>query len=66
MSDINTPATDDPDVERETKRPPEDMSSYNIDLPPADDAEVRGVPEASDALEESADEPGSNATGVGS
>ena len=66
MSDINAPGTDDPDLEPEAKRPPEEMSSYNIDVPPADDAEIPGVPDASDALEESSEEPGSNATGVGS
>ena len=66
MSDINTPGPDAPDLEAEPKRPPEEMSSYNIDVPPAVDAELPGVPDASDALEESADEPGSNATGVGS
>jgi hypothetical protein len=66
MSDINAPGTDDPDLEQEAKRPPEEMSSYNIDVPPDDDAEIPGVPDASDALDESVAEPGSNATGVGS
>ena len=42
------------------------MSSYNIDVPPTEDGEIPGVPDESDALGDSADEPGSNATGVGS
>ncbi len=47
--------------------PDEDMSSYNIQPPPTEDAEVPGVPDASDAFGDGgSDEPGSNATGVGS
>lgn len=46
--------------------PDEDMSSWNIQPPPTEDAEVPGVPDASDALEgQGPDEPGANATGVG-
>ncbi len=46
--------------------PPDDMSSYDIEPPPAEGAEIPGVPDASDALEErGTDEPGANATGVG-
>ena len=65
MSDINAPGTDDPDLEQETKRPPEEMSSYNIDVPPTEDGEIPGVPDESDALGEATEEPGANATGVG-
>ncbi|WP_130352071.1 hypothetical protein [Agromyces ramosus] len=65
MSDINTPAPDDPGEEPDTKRPPEEMSSYNIDVPPTEDGEIPGVPDESDALGEATDEPGANATGVG-
>ena len=66
MSDINTPAPDDLEREPETKRPPEEMSSYNIDVPPTEDGEIPGVPDESSALGEASQEPGSNATGVGS
>jgi hypothetical protein len=66
MSDINTPAPDAPGHEGETKRPPDEMSSYNIDVPPTEDGQVPGVPDESTALGEPAEEPGSNATGVGS
>lgn len=46
--------------------PDDDMSSYNIQPPPEEDATVPGVPDASDALEgQGPDEPGANATGVG-
>ena len=44
MSDINTPAPDDLEHEPETKRPPDEMSSYNIDVPPTEDGEIPGCP----------------------
>lgn len=46
--------------------PPADMSSYDIEPPPTEGAEVPGVPDASGGIESGAeDEPGANATGVG-
>lgn len=43
------------------------MSSYDIAPPPTEDGEVPGVPDESSALDSgTADEPGANATGVGS
>jgi hypothetical protein len=54
------PAEGDPET------PPDEMSSYDIEPPPTDEAEVPGVPDASDALEDHGpDQPGANATGVG-
>ena len=65
MSDINTPRPgEDAGIPREgdEQRPPEEMSSYDIQPPPTEDGEVPGVPDATDALD---DEPGANDTGVG-
>lgn len=43
------------------------MSSYDIAPPATEDGEVPGVPDESSALDSgTADEPGANATGVGS
>jgi len=70
MSDINTPQgrqhPEDPAEGADDAAPDEDMSSYNIQ-PPPEEGEVPGVPDASNALgDDGSDEPGSNATGVGS
>ena len=47
------------------REPPTDMSSYNIEPPPAEGREVPGVPDAGRGLDEGTeDEPGANATGV--
>jgi hypothetical protein len=46
--------------------PDEDMALNTIEPPPPVDASMQGVPDASDALEDTGpDEPGANATGVG-
>ena len=68
MSDINTPRGDEhPQEGADPNEPPADMSSYNIEPPPAEGDEVPGVPDASGAFDDgSDDEPGANATGVGS
>jgi hypothetical protein len=80
MTDINTPdprahaeepaeGADDPSAQPQgdDAEPDEDMSSYNIQPPPTEDAQVPGAPDASTALgEQGPDEPGANATGVGS
>lgn len=81
MSDINTPQgrehAEDPaegaddasavdgSSNGDDAAPDEDMSSYNIQPPPTEDAEVPGVPDASGALDGDGDDPGTNATGVG-
>lgn len=65
MSDINTPPDGDA-VDRDPKRPADEVSSYDIQPPPTEDAEVPGVPDATDALDDGTDdEPGANDTGVG-
>jgi hypothetical protein len=47
--------------------PDEDMAGLNtIEPPPPVDASIQGVPDASEALEDTGpDDPGANATGVG-
>jgi hypothetical protein len=66
MSDISTPP-DGEAIERDRTRPPDEASSYDIQPPPTEDAEIAGVPDASDALDDTADDrPGANDTGVGS
>jgi hypothetical protein len=67
MSDINTPdgrQHAEEAAEGDERTPPDEMSSWDIQPPPAEGAEVPGVPDASDALDDT-DEPGANATGVG-
>ena len=65
MTDINTPPDGDA-VDRDPKRPADEASSYDIQPPPTEGAEVPGVPDATDALDDGTDdEPGANATGVG-
>ncbi|MEV1128330.1 hypothetical protein [Agromyces sp. NPDC049794] len=66
MSDINTPRDEHPQEGGDDREPPADMSSYNIEPPPAEGDEIPGVPDASRGLDDGAeDEPGANATGVG-
>ena len=69
MSDINTPRPGEdagPSREEDERRPPEEMSSYDIQPPPTEDGEVPGVPDESSALDAGTeDQPGANATGVG-
>lgn len=75
MSDINTPGRAHPQdpaegaAHEETideAAPDEDMALNTIEPPPPVDASIQGVPDASDALEDTGpDEPGANATGVG-
>lgn len=48
MSDINTPDGDAASSDPDEKTPPEDMSSYNIELPP-EGAETPGAPDAGNA-----------------
>ena len=65
MSDINTPPDGDA-VESDPKRPADEASSYDIQPPPTDEGEVPGVPDATNALDETTEEqPGANDTGVG-
>jgi hypothetical protein len=68
MSDINTPARQEPDAERGAEEEAElddEMSSDDVQPPPVD-VDLPGMPDASNALEEARpDEPGANATGVG-
>lgn len=70
MSDINTPRPgEDAGVPREgdERTPPEEMSSYDIQPPPTEDGEIPGVPDQGSALDAGTeDEPGANATGIGS
>ncbi|MGR2752539.1 hypothetical protein [Agromyces arachidis] len=69
MSDINTPVPgEDADLPREHDEdtPPEEMSSYDIQPPPAEAGEIPGAPDERSALGDGTDgEPGANATGVG-
>ncbi|GGI45080.1 hypothetical protein BCL57_000782 [Agromyces flavus] len=57
---------DQPAEGADRDEPPADMSSYDIQPPPTEDAEIPGVPDASAAIQGGTeDEPGTNATGVG-